>query len=247
MEKFNCIIIEDDMDHSEILKFYLSKFFKEINIAGEARTISSAMEILEESKPNIVFLDLELQGQSSFEILEQSTNLENTEIIIISSHPEYALKAYEHLVTDYILKPLLLENLILAIKKAKKNIKLKMLAWSKNKDQNESPLKHLAIATVEAIDIIAVDKILYLESDGRYTVFHMEDNTSKVASKNLGEYTRLLCNNDFFRIHHSILVNMNHAINVYKKDGNYIQLSTKKFLPISKRKMPSLYNFLRLK
>ncbi len=247
METFNSVIIEDNKTHSEILKFYLSKSCSEINIIGEVRTVPDALKILEETRPHIIFLDLELQGQSSFEILEQSTNLENTEIIIISSHPEYALKAFKHLATDYVIKPISLERLILAIKKAKNNIELKTLASSKNKDESKNGIMQLAIASTETVEIITVDKILYLESDGRYTIFHLADNTTRIASRNLGEYADLLSHNNFFRIHHSILVNMNHAINIYKKDGGYIEISSKKFLPISKRKMPSLYNFLRLK
>ena len=191
---------------------------------------------------------MELNGKSSFRILEEINSLKETEIIIISSHSKYALKAFEYMAVDFILKPLKPENLMLAVKKAKNNIELKMLSSMKNVEQDSHVgIKQLAIPSVESIEIIKVNQVLYLESDGRYTLFHMKNNSSIMASKNLGEYEKLLGNNYFFRIHHSLLVNMDYAVNIHKKDGNYLQLSSQKYLPISKRRVNSLYRFLNLK
>ena len=248
MDEFTCVIIEDDLDHIEILKIFLQNFCKEIKIMGSAETISDAKKILNELKPDIIFLDMELDGKSSFRILEEINCLQEAEIIIISSHSEYALKAFEYMAVDFILKPLKPESLMLAVKKAKNNIELKMLSSMKNVEQDSNiVIKQLAIPSVESVEIIQVNQVLYLESDGRYTLFHLKDNSSVIASKNLGEYEKLLGNNHFFRIHHSLLVNMDYAVNIHKKDGNYLQLTSQKYLPISKRRVNSLYRFLNLR
>ncbi|WP_340202066.1 LytR/AlgR family response regulator transcription factor [Ascidiimonas sp. W6] len=248
MVGFDALIVEDEQDHIDILTLLLSQYFEEITVIGTARSIEEAKKFLKEVKPEIIFLDMNLNGENSFRILEKMANLHEVEIIVTSSHREYAIEAFKHLATDYILKPLKAEDLMLALKKAKRNIELRKLASSKNElPENNAPLKFLAIPSMEDVEIISIDQLVYLESDGRYTVFHLKDKTSKIASKNLGEYEKLLNNNNFFRIHHSLLVNMDFAMNIHKKDGNYLKMTTQKYLPISKRRINSLYRFLNLK
>ncbi len=248
MNKYSGIIIEDDQDHIEILKIFLSNFCSEIDIIGTAGTVAESINILSQTKPDFIFLDMELQGENSFKILEGIGYLQQTEIIIISSHSDYALKAFEHLATDYILKPFKPERLMLAVKKATNNIETRALASMKYSQEDSGiKLTQLAIPSIESVEIIFVNEILYLESDGRYTLFHMKDSSSKIASKNIGEYEKILVNNNFFRIHNSLLVNMDCAINIHKKDGSYLKLNSQKYLPISKRRANDLFRFLNLK
>ncbi len=248
MKQLEAIIIEDDKDHLTLLKMYLNEFCSEIKVTATASTIADTTKLLQENTADIIFLDVDIQGEKSFNILEKITFERDVEIIVISSHEKYALEAFKHLVTDYVLKPLRPEGLLVAIKKVKQNISLRELA-SKEQEEvaDKEPLKRLAIPSVETVEIIAVDEVMYLESDGRYTTFHLKDNTSQTASKNLGEYEKLLANNQFLRIHHSILVNMNFALNIHKKDGFYLRMTSQKYLPISKRKINSLYRYLNLK
>ncbi|QCX00673.1 response regulator transcription factor [Aggregatimonas sangjinii] len=248
MKEFSAIIIEDEKDHSDLLKYHLKSLCEEINLIGEARNVNEAKLVLKKMRPDIIFLDMNLEGKNSFRVLEKLAYLHEIEIIIISSHTEYAVEAFKHLVTDYLLKPLKPESLVLAVKKAKRNIELSNLASQENDFlDNSTPLKQIAIPSTNEVQIVPVDQVLYLESDGRYTIFHLEDKTTKMASKNIGEYEKLLTNNHFFRIHHSLLVNMNFAVNIHKKDGNYLRMKSQKYLPISKRKVNSLYRFLKLK
>ncbi len=248
MVEFDALIVEDEQSHIDLLTLLLSQYCEEIKLIGTAKSIEEAKAILKESKPEIIFLDMNLNGENSFRILEKVANLHEVEIIVTSSHREYAIEAFKHLATDYLLKPLKPEELMLALKKAKRNIELRNQAATKNEvPENNAPLKFLAIPSMEDVEIVSIDQLVYLESDGRYTIFHMHDKTSKIASKNLGEYEKLLSNNNFFRIHHSLLVNMDFALNIHKKDGNYLKMTTQKYLPISKRRINSLYRFLNLK
>ncbi len=249
MKKLEAFIIEDDKDHIAVLQMYLSTHCKDIlEVTATASTIKDATDLLKENRPDLMFLDVDIQGESSFQILEKLPFLSEVEIIITSSHREYALEAFKHLVTDYVLKPLQLEPLLVAIQKVQKNIALKALANEKNESAEPAePLKRLAIPSVETVEIIAVDEVMYLESEGRYTTFYLKDNTTQTASKNLGEYEKLLSNNSFLRIHHSFLVNMDFALNIHKKDGFYLRMTTQKYLPISKRKINTLYRYLNLK
>ena len=90
-------------------------------------------------------------------------------------------------------------------------------------------------------------EILYLEADGKYTVFYMSDNTKKVVSKNIGEYEKTLPDSIFFRIHHKYIVNLKKVLKINRSDGNYCQLLNGKTLSIAKRRQEELRKFLNLK
>jgi two-component system LytT family response regulator len=119
MVKFDALIVEDEQEHMDLLTLLLAQYCEEINLIGKARSIEEAKAILKESKPEIIFLDMNLNGENSFRILEKVANLQEVEIIVTSSHREYAIEAFKHLATDYILKPLKPEELMLSLKKAK--------------------------------------------------------------------------------------------------------------------------------
>jgi two-component system LytT family response regulator len=105
----------------------------------------------------------------------------------------------------------------------------------------------IAISNVEKIEIIGIENIIYLEADGKYTVFHLSDGSSKVVSRNLGSYIDILPKNKFFRIHHKYIINISETESIYKTDGNYCLLKNAKTLPIAKRRLEEFRKFLYLK
>ena len=105
----------------------------------------------------------------------------------------------------------------------------------------------MAIPTSTSIEFIETNDIMYLEADGKYTVFYLENNSSKMVSKNIGEYEKHLPKDLFFRIHHKYIVNLNKIKVINKSDGNYCQLKDGKSLSIAKRRQDELRKFLNLK
>ncbi|GAA4277179.1 LytR/AlgR family response regulator transcription factor [Aquimarina mytili] len=246
MNTLSTIIIEDDASHLEILKFTINKYCPDLNIVGVAKNVKEAANTLKDSQFEIVFLDVNLGSDCSFEMLKNcEQSIQDKELIVISSCDKYALEAFKYVATDYILKPIAANKVVKAVEKARKNIQLRKSSAEYNKKINpKNPLKMIAIPSLSEVKIIKVEDIIYLQSEGKYTIFHTSNNCTIVSSKNLGVYEELLAQNNFFRIHHSYLVNMSFALNVQKRDGTYLEIPNQKYLPVSKRKTEPFYRFL---
>lgn len=248
MSKLHAVTIGDKPKDLSILERTLSKNCPDIMISERAKNTSEASDIIEKDEFDIIFLDLDLGNEQAFQFLEESLpQLDGKELVIISSHKEDAVEAFKYMATDFILKPIGPDAVIQAADKIRKNIDMKVSYIRNREIIDKGPAKIIAIPSLTDIKIIPVNDIIYLESEGRYTIFHTVKNERLISSRNLGMYEKILVNNSFLRIHHSYLVNMNFALNIQKKDGFYIEVPNKKYLSISKRKVDSLYEFLSIK
>ena len=249
LDVLEAIIIEDDSCQVELLKQVIRRNCPNVAVKTVAKCKKGALKILKQGKFDIIFLDVNLGGDCAFELFEHfPEHLKEKELIVISSEKDYALEAFSYAATDYILKPIVAEDVIKAVEKAQSNLELKRSYTRKDeKPVAADPLKIIAISCLNEVKIIKVDEILYLKSDGNYTVFHTSNGEMILSSKNLGSYENLLQHNNFFRTHHSYLVNMNFVSNVQKKDGVYLEIVDQQFLPVSKRRIDSFYQYLRIK
>ena len=174
-------------------------------------------------------------------------------IIFVTSYDEYAVKAFKFNAIDYLLKPLKIEELVEAVNKCYEDI-LKNAFTPKEQIsqldlslQNKDALDFIAVSSVDKIDFLQLQDILYLKSDGRYTNFYLDDGTRVTSSKNLGEYEKILDLSHFFRVHNSYIVNINHIKEIYKTDGGYCLMSSQDSIPIAKRRHDLFLKYLKLK
>lgn len=106
--------------------------------------------------------------------------------------------------------------------------------------------KFVSINSIKKIELIKTDDISHFEADGRYTIIYLTNGVSKMASKNLGEFQKLLNPDVFCRIHHKFIINMNNLLNIMKSDGYYCEMTNNKHVPVSKRKLENLNEILNL-
>jgi two-component system LytT family response regulator len=105
----------------------------------------------------------------------------------------------------------------------------------------------IALPNISSIEFVDTQDILYLEADGNYTIFHLVDNITKVVSKNMGGYEKILPISFFFRIHHKYIINFKKVSLISKTDGYFCKLNNGEDLPVSQRKQEELRKFLKLK
>ena len=117
MSKINAIIIDDEVKNIRLLKHYINEFFMDINIINEATSFTEGIKVLQANSPDILFLDIQLKNRTGFELLD-SILPKKIKVIFVTSHEGYALKAFKYNAIDYILKPIVIEDLILAVNKA---------------------------------------------------------------------------------------------------------------------------------
>lgn len=239
MNAYSALILDDEIDNINLLKILLSQFCKNIVITYTATNINDAINIYLEHMPDIVFLDIQLDNnQTSFNFIEKINNFK-AEVIFISSYEEYALKAIKNNALGYLVKPIITTELVDIVNMA--------VAKLDSKKQKDYLIDIIAIPSMAKIDIIHLKDIVYMEANGRYTIFYLVNGTRIVASRNLGEYEKLLNSRLFFRIHHRFIVNLNMVTNINKVAGNYVELLNNKDLPIARRRLEELNKLLKLK
>ena len=248
MDLFTVIIIEDEVLNTELLRAYLEDNFPELEIIGDANNVSDGVKIINNLKPDVILLDIKLGDEDSSELLDRLDD-QNSLLVFITSYDNYALKAYEYKAFDYITKPVFEENFIETIKRVVNQLKIKNHFDSSKKEPSniKSNLSFIPIPSISKIEFIKIDEIIYCKADGRYTIFYLKNDNKILATKNLGEYEKLLDNKNFFRIHHTYLVNLDMVESIYKSDGYYCLLNNKTQLPIAKKRKEDLNKYLLLK
>lgn len=239
------IIIEDDHNYSEMLQSLLSSHFPEIELKGIARSVEQALNLLQKDPPNLVFSDIEIINGTAFDVLKD-VNHNTFQIIFITGHNDFAIQAFKFSAVDYLLKPVLENEFCNAVEKAIERIKHNEMQHIRlmleNIDRNNDN-KRLVLRTLEQIHIITIREIIRCQSDNTYTTFYLENNENILVSKGLKEYEDLLCNNGFFKIHQSHIINLQFLRKIDKTSDEVI-LSDKTRLPLSLRRKQSLLQIL---
>lgn len=252
MTPINAVIISEKKETFQILKKFEEENAMIMEIIGNADGIKDGMILIKERKPDLILLDIYLKDDLFFEMLEQ-LEFSIPKIVFISANKDYAVKAFKHDAVDFLLKPIDFNSIIMAIYKVIKrremersyqHQKINNLNISNTVNQKND---YVAVASLEKIELIPMSEIIFCKADGKYTVFILPNGTSIMSSRNLGEYSAILDDNYFFRIHHSYIINLRHIVKISKKDGYFCELSNGSVLPVAKRRQDDFNKFIKLK
>jgi len=243
------ILIDDELACTETLAIELSAYCPEVEIIAKCNTAEDGLKAILKSKPDIVFLDIEMPWMNGFELLEQIPTI-NFAVIFVTAYDQFAIKAFRFSAVDYLLKPIDKSELIEAVQKVnqrspenKANEQLQYLL--KNiKHQNE-PLPNIALPTMEGLDFIAVKDIIYCESDNNYTNLFQTNGKKILLSKPLKEIEAMLSEHRFFRTHQSFLVHLDHISKYIKGSGGYVVMSNGANVTVSRAKKEELLKLVR--
>lgn len=229
-------IIEDELNVQETLKSLLKEFCPEIEVITTATSIRSAVEKLENIQPDIVFLDIHLPDGEGFDILNQLTF--TPKIICTTAYESFAIEAIKHDVIDYLLKPIIPEELAEAVEKAQVEIEKENKLNTFQEDKTEK----IILKTKEDIFRIKSSDLLYCEADGNYTRIHVLKEKPILLSKTLKKIEELLSRYGFIRVHQSFLVNPKHIKSLHKTT---LLLSNGDEVRVSRRKKAEVLEFLK--
>lgn len=238
------LIVEDKAYIRKGLLNLLQLIDTEIEIVGECESVKEAVIVTKACKPELIFLDINLTDGTAFDFLEQTEDLA-FKVIFITAYEEYALQALKMGAVDYLLKPVDIEELQVAIKKVtelpiaeqKQQIQTVKQVW--NNEGNT-----LLLSLHDSFQVIDLNELLYCETDKGYTTFYCSDGKKYVVSKTLKEFEERLASANFIRPHQSFMVNLK-FIDKYDKSG-VIHLKNGKKIPVSSRRKESfLTTFLK--
>lgn len=240
------IIVEDEARSLKLLVNLIEEYCPQVKLLGTATRVDDAYLMIQNNMPDVIFLDIEMQRETGFDLLSKFSKI-RFEIIFTTAFEHYALKAIKFSALDYLLKPIDIEELKLAVAKVeqsgqqqKRNKRLEI--FMQNMQLTKTEFYQLALPSSDGLNFIQIQDILYLKSDRQYTIFHTKSGQKIVTSKNLGEYEELLQDFNFFRVHHSSLINLNEAKKYVRGERGSIIMSNGQEIEVSKRKKE---NFLK--
>ncbi len=241
------VIIEDQEHFRKTNRELLLGNFPDIRVVGEADGVETAVELIKNVSPDLVLLDIEINGGTGFHVLKRVKPY-NFMVIFITAFDEFAIKAIKFSALDYILKPVnetefcaAIENAIQSFERWKTPLQVENLL---NIVQQTSQSKKIVLRTQESIFLVDINDILYCESDNSYTTFHLEGDKTILVSRSLKEFEQMLGQYRFFRPHQCFLVNLNKVNRVDKTEGGNVILQSGKSIPVSYRRKQALLDVL---
>jgi len=242
------IVIDDIENARKTLKHDISQFCPDVVVIGEADSVNSGVEIIKQMNPDLIFLDIQLGDGDGFEILKHFKD-PNFSVIFTTSHNDYAIKAIKFSALDYLLKPVQPDELIEAVGKMKKNkasnpqyANFELLL--ENLKNLHSGKNRIALHSSDKVHLVNVSNIIRCESSSNYTTFFLNTKEQIVVTRTLKEFEKMLEDDNFFRIHHSHLINLSFMKEFVKNDGGYVVMTTSEKIPVSSRKRENFIKHL---
>ena len=237
-------VIIDDEDNARVaLQSMLAANCADVVVLETASGVVDGVKLIQRVNPDLVFLDIQMQDGTGFDLLEMIPNPKFS-VIFVTSFDNYALKAFQFAAMDYLLKPIDPEVLVKAIDKYRKYNAPQQPFLNVLLDNHRLGLKRMAIPTQEGIILFDVDTITHLEGDGCYTNIFNKAGERKIVSRSLKEFESLLDTSVFFRSHKSHIVNLNHVSRYVQSDGGYLVLNNGTSVPVARRKKDELEQML---
>lgn len=241
------VIIDDESCFREMIQMLLEDYFPDVEIAAQAESVDEAVLFIEEHKPDLVFLDIEIKGGTGFHVLQKLKN-RDFKLIFITAFNEFAIQAFKFSAIDYILKPINefefkagVERAIQEIEKFENSGSLDLLL---NNFRNNTD-KKLVLRTSQDLHVVNIGDLVRCVADNAYTTFYLDSGEKIMVSKGIGEYAELLASFGFVRPHQSHLVNLDYIKKLDKTDGGFLILKDKTEIPVSSRQKPLLIEFLK--
>lgn len=235
------IIIDDIPQAIQNLQEDLATYCPEVKVIATADGVVSGAKLLKKKHADLLFLDIQLQDGTGFDILEILPQL-SAKVIFTTASDAFAIKAFRFSAVDYLLKPVDPDELQEAVQKAQHQTRPPVmqqqaeLALLQESFQTQQLPQRLALHTLEKIHVAQIQDIIRCESSGNYTTFYFQNEQKLLVTKTLKEYDKLLKDHQFIRVHQSHLVNALHIKEYVKMDGGYLVMKDGTQVSVSMRR-----------
>ncbi len=234
--KIKSVLIEDESSAREVLRTYLDRYCPQVEVTGEASDARQAIAILHELQPQLVFLDVEMPYGNAFDVLDACKDL-YFETIFVTAFSEYSLKALNQSAAYYLLKPLSIEELIVAVNKVQQHI-INSEIFDRNQvvvanfREQQPDKRQVILPTLEGFEVIRMEEIIRLQGNGNFTDIYLADGSKKMACRFLKHYAEILPY-PFVRVHKSHILNIQCVKSYFKGAGGYVLLTDNSEIDIS--------------
>ena len=243
-----CVLIDDESNSLEMMEWLLKTYCPQVKIEAMCHAALEGITAIRQYKPDIVFLDIEMPHMNGFDMLEQFDKL-SFEVVFCTAYDQFAIKAFKYSALNYLLKPVDPEDLMETIRRiedkqstsSKEQIELLL----QNFRQTARPaVQRIALTTGDGMIFVPVQNIMYCQAESNYTNVVMTGGKKIMVSKVLKDIDEALSGSDFFRVHNSYMVNINHISKFVRGDGGYVIMEDGASIGIARnRRQPFMERF----
>lgn len=244
------ILVDDEKSALTLLRHKLRRCDPDVEILAECESVAAALAVLEDARPDVLFLDIEMPGANGFELLKELEEDVPFQVIFTTAHSEYAIEALRGGAFDYLLKPIQEDELAESLERLRQK-RAATPNKSRPQQQGVADLLHslktlqdkerkLAIPTAEGVLFLPLTDIIRAEAAGSYATIFLNNREKLVASKNLTELEEMLASDDFFKVHKSHLVNLRYVVKYIRGEGGILVLSDGSEIDVARRKKEDL-------
>lgn len=232
--KISTILVDDEKSSRESLQNYLNKYCPEVDVVATCANIQEAQAAIKKHQPQLVFLDIEMPYGNAFDLLDQLEEV-NFEIIFVTAYSQYAIPALNLSAAYYLLKPVDIDELIVAVGKAREHLQRQdqLDRAAVLKEHLNGKNQRLVLPLIDGFEVIEVEDILYCEAADNFTCFYLQSGQKHLICRKLKFYDTLLSERGFCRIHRSTLINMAYVQRYIKGKGGMVILKDGKELAVA--------------
>lgn len=231
------VIIDDEVSGINSLQLLIDKHVNGVKVIATTTQPKQGISIIEDYRPEIVFLDISMPEINGFTLLKQ-LEYRNFDVVFTTAHEEYAIQAIKHNAFDYLLKPIDATELRVCINRIQEE-------GVNTKQEHKNMSNMIGLSVKDGIIFIKHSDIVRLEASGSYTVFYLDNKVKHVASKSLKEYEAQLNPSIFYRCHNSHLINLKKVVKFISSDGFFAQLTDGSAAEIARKNKEQFLERLR--
>lgn len=242
------LVIDNEASLRQGLADLINLFCPDITETQMASGIKDGIEKILLYKPDILFLDVELDDGTGMDLLSKLDKI-NFQVVFVTAHNKYAVDAFRFSAIDFLLKPVNPEELVRSVERAKEGklntTLVQQIKMAGEEFKSPSAEKKIILKEQDLIHIVKVKDIIYCEAEGIYTTFFLNGPSMVIVSKNIKEYEDALSPFGFVRVHKSFLLNIDRVKQFEKVDGGFLILDTGAKIPVSQRKREMVLSLLK--
>jgi two-component system, LytTR family, response regulator len=240
-------IVDDEADARQLLRSMLTSLCPDVEICGEADSVESAFVLIRQTQPHAVLLDISLEEENSFDLLDKFKQ-PAFQVIFTTAHDEFALKAFRYHALDYLLKPINPVELAQTIDRVQEEVSSNYSNRVKNllESTRSGQLNKITLNSQEGMVFLRLDQIIRIESEGSYSTFYLLNQERHVVSRPMREFEDLLPKDLFFKLHQSHLINLAFVKKILREEGGYALMEEGCKVPIARRRKDEFLEAMRL-
>jgi two-component system, LytTR family, response regulator len=233
-----CVLVDDETNSLEMMEWLLKTYCPEVKVEAMCNSAELGIAAIHKYKPDVVFLDIEMPHMNGFDMLEQFDRL-FFDVVFCTAYDQFAIKAFKYSALNYLLKPVDPDDLKESIRRIEEKRAVPTreqieLLLQNVKNVNRATVARIALTTNDGMIFVSTQDIIYCEAESNYTAIVLAGGKKIMVSKVLKDIDEALAGPDFFRVHNSFLININHIKKFVRGEGGYVIMDNDANISISR-------------